>query len=129
MQGTGRAFQSFRHALSLTCLVSSFWRGSLLLGLPALCLQIRYLGGSNALTRDIACAKYIEKHRHNEQHWMELAEAIAQDRGSDLLTDDVPSHLESWSSEESMTHRGEYVSYLKTQYFHYAVVQLCWLIN
>ncbi|CAJ1329709.1 unnamed protein product [Effrenium voratum] len=68
-----------------------------------------YLGGSNALTRDIACAKYIEKHRHNEQHWMELAEAIAQDRGSDLLTDDVPSHLESWSSEESMTHRGEYV--------------------
>ena len=74
---------------------------------------LRFQGGATWLSKQEVVQKFITKHEHDADKWLELSELMREDLGGeDVDPEDVPGRLRDWGEHDAVQKRGVYAARL-----------------
>ena len=74
--------------------------------------KLRVIGGKatgmGQFVKEIACKRYMEKYKDDEEHWLEMAEQVSEDTAQPVNSDHIEAIMADWGKAEAITNRGIY---------------------
>ena len=75
-------------------------------------ILLRFQGGATWLSKQELAERFVEKHKHNHDKWLEIAELMRADLGNEIGLEDLQQVVLDWAKHDAVTKRGVYATCL-----------------